>query len=126
MFALTLLASVVNGLIDDPVSQRSILKQYQPSVMYEHTFFDMSILDSSSLVQADSQATYFLARQCNQRDFHPLYSIKKLEQISVCEGESYDSAVWNRKFLPPAVAAKAIFRESHFIKKLNTKITIYK
>jgi hypothetical protein len=33
-------------------------------VMYEHTFFDMSMLDSSSLVQADSQATYFLARQC--------------------------------------------------------------
>jgi hypothetical protein len=54
----------VHGLIDDQVSQRSILKQYQPSVMYEHTFFDMSMLDSSSLVQADSQATYFLARQC--------------------------------------------------------------
>jgi hypothetical protein len=56
------MASTVYGLIDDPVSQRSILKQYQPSVMYEHTFFDMSILDGTSLVQADSQATYFLAR----------------------------------------------------------------
>jgi len=59
---LSLMASTVYGLIDDPVSQRSILKQYQPSVMYEHTFFDMSILDGTSLVQADSQATYFLAR----------------------------------------------------------------
>jgi len=56
------MASTVYGLIDDPVSQRSILKQYQPSVMYEHTFFDMSILDGTSLVQADSQATYFFAR----------------------------------------------------------------
>jgi hypothetical protein len=39
--------------------------------MYEHTFFDMSILDSSSLVQADSQATYFLARQC--KNISPVY-----------------------------------------------------
>ena len=52
------------GLIDDPVSQRTILKQYQPSVMYEHTFFDISILDATSLVQADFSATYFLAKQC--------------------------------------------------------------
>jgi len=50
------------GLIDDPVSQRTILKQYQPSLMYEHTFFDMSILDAQSLVQADHSATYFLAK----------------------------------------------------------------
>ena len=64
VLSLLALLSEVRGLIDDPVSQRSILKQYQPSVMYEHTFFDMSVLDSSSLVQADSQATYFLARQC--------------------------------------------------------------
>jgi hypothetical protein len=42
-----------HGLIDDPVSQRTYIKNYQPSVMYEHTFFDMSILDSTSLVQAD-------------------------------------------------------------------------
>ncbi len=32
--------------------------------MYEHTFFDMSILDGTSLVQADQSATYFLAKQC--------------------------------------------------------------
>jgi hypothetical protein len=30
--------------------------------MYEHTFFDMSILDAQSLVQADHAATYFLAK----------------------------------------------------------------
>ena len=45
--------TLVSGLIDDPVSQRTYIKNYQPSVMYEHTFFDMSILDSTSLVQAD-------------------------------------------------------------------------
>jgi hypothetical protein len=60
----------VSCLIDDPVSQRTILKQYQPSVMYEHTFFDMSILDAQSLVQADSNATYFLAKQCKEGQPH--------------------------------------------------------
>jgi len=34
--------------------------------MYEHTFFDMSILDGTSLVQADKSATYFLARQSSR------------------------------------------------------------
>ena len=56
------LLPLTHCLIDDPVCQRRILKQYQPSLMYEHTFFDMSILDAQSLVQADHSATYFLAK----------------------------------------------------------------
>jgi len=31
--------------------------------MYEHTYFDMSILEGTSLVQADYAATYFIAKK---------------------------------------------------------------
>ncbi len=61
-----LLCGMASALIDDPVSTKTTIKMYQPAVMYEHTFFDMSILDGTSLVQADYSSTYFLARQCKQ------------------------------------------------------------
>ena len=37
--------------------------------MYEHTYFDMSILEGTSLVQADYAATYFIAKKCKLRTY---------------------------------------------------------
>ena len=46
----------VNALIDDPVSQRTTIAAYIPSLMDPHSYFDTSFKDGasgSSLVQAD-------------------------------------------------------------------------
>lgn len=61
---LALLPGTARALINDPVANRTFIKPYGAGVTNEHTSFDMSILDGTSLVQADGQATYFLGKQC--------------------------------------------------------------
>ena len=53
LVVLCLLLDTASGLIDDPVANRTFIKPYGPAVVNEHTSFDMSILDGTSLVQAD-------------------------------------------------------------------------
>lgn len=54
--------STTSGLIDDNVSQKTYIKSYPSALSYQHSYFDMSFADGGSLVQADSDTTYFLAR----------------------------------------------------------------
>lgn len=61
---LTFLAGTARALINDRVANRTFIKPYGAGVTNEHTSFDMSILDGTSLVQADGKATYFLGKQC--------------------------------------------------------------
>ena len=70
LIIIALLASLSSALINDPVSQRVHILSYQTNLMNEHTSFDMSILDGTSLVQADFQSTYFLSKQC--KNFHKI------------------------------------------------------
>jgi hypothetical protein len=61
--------------------------------MYEHTFFDMSILDGTALVQADDAATYFLAKQSSR-------SVNSYQYVKANHTTQTSEIIYNNIYLP--------------------------
>eukprot|EP00347_Sterkiella_histriomuscorum_P007679 403347989 len=68
LFILCLTLQLSHALIDDAVSQKTSIVSYSanPTLMFQHAYFDISFDDGGSLVQADEDALYQLSRKSSR------------------------------------------------------------